>query len=139
MQHWIITIAIVIAPPLYAAVDPALAKIHTVFVEPDDPLTDAMPVASCVKERLSTATPLTLSETKPQADAVLRIAYKGRGSADLFVERPDGQRLHHLWDIPSNSLTKQRVTATDSRPCQIADVLLSRLRDAMRDAAPKKK
>jgi len=64
---------------LAAAIDPRLATIAKVYVQPVDQLEDDRPVAACVVEHLPRTLPLTIVERAEDADVVLKVAARVSG------------------------------------------------------------
>jgi hypothetical protein len=144
--------ALTVSVALAEKLDRRLATAKTVWVEPVDPLDDDMPVSKCVAARLTEHVPLTLAESKPVADLVLRVsahlpsataryalgALGGSPSVHMYAVLPNGTAL---WDDGGKfrraNMKNNVVTATDvasSIECGLADDILEHLRDAMKQA-----
>jgi hypothetical protein len=138
-----------------AEIDPRLATVKKAFVIAIDDLADDRPVSACFVDHLKTATPIEAVSSTEEADVVFRVRanipsatkrvlFGGMGgspSAHLYAELPDGTKL---WD---DGAKLRRVLEPFGRlkgsdeakgvECGLADELLDRLRDAMREARKK--
>lgn len=130
--------------------DPRLATVRKAFVVAVDDLGDDQAVAICLADRLRKETPMETVTTKEDAEVILRVkahlpsgtsrallgSMGGSPSAHLEADLPNGTKL---WDDGA----KARIGGTglfgavkdeSTLACNLADRLLSTLRDAMRKA-----
>jgi len=87
--------------------DPRLATVRRAFIAPVDELGDDVQIRSCFVMQLPKSTPITVVETKEEADVVLRVqahlpsgtsrvmlgALGGTPSAHLYATLTDGTKL----------------------------------------------
>jgi hypothetical protein len=142
---------IALVPVLSAAsLDKRLATARTAFVEASDPLGDDQPISACLKERLDEGGIPSLAESKEAADIVLTIS-RGQivtgflrfgsflGGATVKAQLPDGTLL---WEnratVSASTDGEQEQIPTGAVPCRVADEILNRLRNAMKQARDRK-
>jgi hypothetical protein len=120
------------SPVLAQPPDVRLGLVNTVTIEADE-LGDALPVAACFRDHLTTLTPFTLAATPAQADAIVRFYSLGPFAFGLGVFLPDGTEWFGgtpLWDGASVRINPNYIGA-DDRNCLAAAQLAMQLRHAM--------
>lgn len=152
MRHFVFTMmtgvfALASATGLAAKdVDPRLATAQKAFVVASDDMSDAKPIAACLASHLSKTMPLTAVDTKADADIVLtivkahlpgntaRAVFGGFAGVELAATLPDGTKL---WDDKATFASAENSLYLDI-PCNLADQIADKLRQAMRKAREKK-
>jgi hypothetical protein len=135
-----------------AKIDPRLATVRKAWIQPLDELADDRPVAVCLAQHLSTTTPMTLVESREDAEVILSLkAHLPSGTArallgnmganpsvDLIVQHADGTMLwKERYKLSSANFTAFHQAVTDV-PCGLADAIADKLRQAMRKARDRK-
>jgi hypothetical protein len=145
------------APTFAADVVPnaRLATVRKAWIEPIDDLKEDKPVSACAARLIAERTPLTLAETREDADIILYVRANipgtaarmflgptgGSPSSYMIVQHADGTTL---WEDGAKyrraTMRASVIGAHDqgkSIECGLAEGLLDRLRDAMRKARGK--
>ena len=132
-------------------IDPRLATIRKVMIQPVDDLGQDVGVAACLADRLPKLTPLTVVKTKEEAEAIFKVKAHipgattrvmvgimgGTPSANLEVQLVDGTKLWADGDKLRRAINGAGATTGDvASPvmCGLAEELIDTLREAMKKA-----
>ena len=111
-----------------------------------DEMGDGKPIAACLAEHLSKTTPLTAVDARDEADVILsvtrahlpgntaRATFGGAGGVELTAMLPDGTTL---WSDTAKFASAESSLRINI-PCNLADQIADKLRQAMRKARDRK-
>ncbi len=125
-----LVVALVLLSPKTEAqvkLDPRLAAMRTIWVEAEDPLSDAPSVARCFATEVSGVLPLTLPSEKAASQVLFGFRQSER-RIELEVSLHDSTTL---WSVTTPLMAA--VAGADAR-CETAKRLIEYLRDAMKSA-----